>query len=370
LKKVFLKMKNKYNILSAISILALMVFTAGCDFCNYGPGDYVMEESDIYYTSSPVNSLVPSIFRIGLDGKGMHEIVRNAQIYSCPSKTKKIVYISNYSPKAKFIYLANIDGTKPEVLAKEDFANSMLYPQISYNGKHIVVNDVNYGLWLIRNDKSTLKLSDKLCRNTLPSFSPDGTKLAYYEGDELYNPLNIVILNMEVEPPVEIARKVHSTGLMKYTGLATITWSPDGQKICYAISKNSITDYLLIGDYDSPSAQKYEVTSIGLFQPAINSDLTKVVFSARDGNLWLTDFANTKRRFIRLTSSGRVSKSLYPEWSKDEKHILYVKQFKKDADIMNASLEIIDLDTNIRDIKDNKLRVLSSNVYKGYWNFR
>jgi Tol biopolymer transport system component len=354
-----------YKILTTIFVLATTVFIAGCDFCNDAQGDYVMEESDIYYTSSPVNSHETGIFRIGLDGKGIREIVKNAQIYSRPSKTKKIVFTSYYAPGTKFIYKANIDGTKAEVLKKEDFANNMLYPQISYNGKHIVVNDATNGLYLIREDKSVLKLTGNFCMNTLPSFSPDGTKLAYYEGVALYEPLSVVILNMEEDPPVEITRKIHSNGLEKYAGEATIAWSPDGEKVCYVISKDKITDYLYIGDFSSPADKAYEITSIGAYQPSLTNDLKRVVFAARDGNLWIRNLVDTVKRYIRITSSGRVSKSLYPEWSKDEKHILYVKQFKDEADRMNAALEIIDLDK-----EPPVSRVLSNNVYKGYWNFR
>jgi Tol biopolymer transport system component len=354
-----------HKILVVFSVPAMMVLISGCDFCNDSQGNYVMEESDIYYTSSPVNSHVTGIFRIGLDGKNMREIVRNAQIYSRPSKTKKIVFTSYYAPYKKFIYIANIDGTNAEVLKKDDFANNMLYPQISYNGKHIVVNDVSNGLYLIRQNKSVLKLSKNFCISTLPSFSPDGTKLAYYEGKALYEPLSVVILNMEEDPPVEITRKIHSTGLEKYAGDATIGWSPDGQKVCYVISRDKLTDYLYIGDFSSPSDKAYEITSIGAYQPSITKDLEMVVFAARDGNLWVRKLADTVKRYIRLTSSGRVSKSLYPEWSKDEKHIMYIKQFKDEADRMNASLEIIDFD------KETPVsRVLSNNVYKGYWNFR
>jgi Tol biopolymer transport system component len=129
------------------------------------------------------------------------------------------------------------------------------------------------------------------------------------------------------------------------------------------ISKNVARDYIYIGDYAAPSDIGYEVTSIGAYQPSVNSDLSKVVFAARDGNLWIRNLKDTTKRYQRLTSSGRVSQNLYPEWSPDEKSIMYIRQFKDESDIMTAALELIDM-TGEKPIS----RVLSNNVYKGYWN--
>ena len=355
-----------YKSLKIIPVVAMLFLSTACDFCVDGQGSYVMEESDIYFTSKPVNSHETGIFRISKEGTNLKEIVRNAEIYSSPSKTKKIVFTSYQAPNVKYILKANIDGTSQELLKDEKFSNDKLYPIISSNGKHIVVNDVRNGLWLIKEDKSVVKISDKLCMNTIPSFSPDGTKLAYYEGYELFDPLSVVILDMEQDPPVVIARKEHKTGLEKYSGDAVIGWSPDGQKVCYVISKSIASDYLFIGDFNSSTDKAYEITSIGAYQPAINRALDKVVFAARDGNLWIRNLSDTaQKKYVKLTSSGRVSKSLYPEWSEDETKILYVKQFKDESDIMTSSLEIIDLQE-----EKPVSRVLSNNVYRGYWNIR
>ncbi len=73
-------------------MISIAVFATGCDFCINDGGTYVMEESDIYFTSLPVNSNVTSIFRISAEGKNIREIVRNAQIYTEPSRNKKIVF--------------------------------------------------------------------------------------------------------------------------------------------------------------------------------------------------------------------------------------------------------------------------------------
>jgi Tol biopolymer transport system component len=341
------------------------VIITGCDFCANYNGDYVMEESDIYFTSIPVNSNVTSIFRISADGRNIREIWRNAQIYSEPSKTKKIVFTSMIQPDVKFIYKANIDGTSPEVVKNELFSNDKLYPILSSNGKYIAVNDVATGLWIIYEDKTDLKISSDFCNGTLPAFSPDGTRIAFYEGGYLTNPLSVVVMDLNQNPPVVLSRKLHSTGLNNYRGEATISWSEDGTKICYVISESEVTDVIYVGDYNTENELGYAVVSVGAYQPSLSKDLTKVAFAARDGNLWIRQLADTGKVLKNITMSGKISTSLYPEWSKDGKSLLYVKYFKDDLETMHASLEIVDISSELF----NTI-ILSNNVFKGYWNRR
>ena len=346
-------------------MISIAVFATGCDFCINGGGTYVMEESDIYFTSLPVNSNVTSIFRISADGKNIREIVRNAQIYTEPSKNKKIVFTTFIKPNVKYIYRANIDGTVQEFVKNEIFANDKLYPIISSNGKYIVINDVTTGLWLIYEDNSDLKIASDFCQGTLPAFSPDGTKLAYYAGGYMTEPLSVVVLDITQNPPVEITRKMHSAGLNSYKGEATINWSEDGTKICYVISESDVTDVIFVGDYDKPDEMGYSISSVGAYHPCLSKDMMKVAFAGRDGNIWLRKLVDTGKVYKNITLSGKISASLYPEWSKDGKSIMYIKYFKDDPDVLHASLEIIDISGEAYVTK-----VLSNNVYKGYWNRR
>jgi Tol biopolymer transport system component len=146
-------------------------------------------------------------------------------------------------------------------------------------------------------------------------------------------------------------------------GEATISWSQNGQKVCYVITTSRASDFIYIGDYNSPNDSGYEVTSIGAYQPAISNDLSQVVFAARDGNIWIRNLVDTNKRYLQLTTSGKVSTSLYPMWSNEGDKILFVKQFKDEEDIMKRSLEIIDIRR-----QEQESKVLSNNVFRGFWN--
>lgn len=343
--------------------LLLLIAVSGCDFCTSYSGNPILEENDIYFTSSPVNSFETGIYRIAVDGSDMKEIVNNAKIYSSPTKTKKIVFIGHYTPGVNFIYLANIDGSQVEVLKDESFAQDMLYPLISYNGKHVVVNDIFFGLWLIRQDKTELQLSEKLCQKTIPEFSPDGTKLAFYEGNDVNNPLSLVVLDLEQNPPVVLSKRYHESGIQLRNSEATIAWTSDSKYICYIITDSMGVDQIHVSDVNSNETTAYNITSIGASNPIINNNLTRVYFAARDGNIWTMSLTDSLNRFTKLTSNDRSSYNAYPLLSPDEKSLLYIRRFNEDPESVGGLLELIDLQ-----ITNPESKVLSNNVFRGFWN--
>lgn len=338
------------------------MFTASCDYCGTGTGTNTIVEGDIYFTAVAVNGNTPSIFRIATDGKNMRQVISNGRIYSAPSKDKKIVFISEYIPGVKHLFISRIDGQNVTSLMDDNFAKDKLYPIISSDGKYIALNDIRYGLWLIKNETEVYQLTNNLCQNTIPSFSPDGTKLAFYDGGYLFNPQTIFVYDLTQNPPAICAKKQHSTGLYQMKGEAMINWSYDSKYVSYSISESEEVDIVYIGEYNKNEDIGYEITSIGAYNPILNKEMNKIVFSARDGNLWMRSLADTGKKYWNLTNSSKVY-NVYPQWSSDGKKLLYSKYYKDDLEDNHAAMELIDFNNN------NEIRVLSNNVNRGFWNY-
>lgn len=354
---------KSYKIHTIVINLLFLIAVTGCDFCTTYTGNPILEENDIYFTSAPVNSFETGIYRISVDGSQMKEVLNNAKIYSSPSKTKKIVFIGHYTSGINFIYQANIDGSQVEIIKDESFAQDMLYPLISSNGKHIVVNDIFGGLWLIAKDKTERKLSEDFCQKTIPELSPDGTKLAFYEGNDVNNPLSVVVMDLEQNPPVILSKRQHTTGIQLLKSEATISWTADSKHICYIITDSMGVDQIHISDVTSSEITSYNIISIGASNPVINSSLTKVYFAAKDGNIWTMSITDSLNKFAKLTSNDRTSYNSYPLLSPDEKSLLYIRRFSEDPESMGGLLELIDVS-----VKNPESRVLSNNVFRGFWN--
>lgn len=353
------RVKNFYLFLLFSMILLLF----GCDPCNYEQV-YEIPEGDIYFSALPANSSIPSIFQVNLSTNTSHEIVKNGILYSSPSLDKKIVFIRNNPYGGQDVILSNIDGSKQKVIAGSFTWNSREFAIISSNGKSIAIGADNKELWLFRNETKAFRLSSNLCPGTFPAFSPDGAKIAFYEGSNLYSPMNITIYLVDTEPPVFLGTYPLDGTAIELYGEVSISWSSDSRFIFVPRYSLLNGDVLYIFSYDFKIQKRFVVTISGCFYAIPSSDFNYAFLTGRDGILWRRDLTDTIFPRVKVISpSYGVSYNIYPQLSADETKIIYTRYYRDEKVSFRGTLELANLNDSIV-----KPKILVNNVFRGFWN--
>lgn len=343
-----------------VSITLLLI---ACDPCNYDQVNPI-PEGDIYFSALPANSSTPSIFQIQLSSNVTHEIVKNGILYSSPSVDKKIVFIRNNINGGQDIILSKIDGSNQRIIAGSFSWNSREFAIISSNGRNIAIGANNKELWIIRDETKSYRLTSNLCPNTIAAFSPDGSKIAFFEGNDIYSLMKISIYLVENDPPVLLGtRELEGTTIELY-GEISPTWSSDSRFIFFPRYFLNRGDVLYILSYDLKVQRTYVVTISGCFYALPSSDLHYAYLTGRDGILWRRDITDTILPRVKVVSpSYGVSYNVFADLSPDERKILYTRYYRDEKVPFRGTLELANLtDSVIRPT------MLVNNVFRGFWN--
>ncbi|MGQ9818653.1 MAG: TolB family protein [Candidatus Kapaibacteriales bacterium] len=342
---------------------ALILLLFGCDPCNYEQVN-VISEGDVYFSALPANSSTPSIFQIDLTTNTTNEIVKNGILYSPPSLDKKIVFIRNNLSGGQDVILSNIDGTKQRVIASGFSWNSREFAIISSNGKSIAIGADTKELWLFRNEIKAFRLSSNLCPGTIPAFSPDGSKIAFYEGTDLYSPMNITTYFVDTESPVFLGTFPLDGTAIELYGDVSLSWSSDSRFIFFPRYSLINGDVLHILSYDFKTQRSFVVTVSGCFYAIPSSDFHYAFLTGRDGILWRRDLTDTIYPKVKVIApSYGVSYNIYPQLSPDETKIIYTRYYRDEKVPFRGILELANLNDSSRGPK-----ILVNNVFRGFWN--
>jgi len=185
----------------------------------------------------------------------------------------------------------------------------------SRDGKWVAYTTVpDYTLWRSRVDGSErLQLTYPPAAATLPSWSPDGTQVAYISV-QAGKPIKIFLVSAQGGSPEEL--------LPEQVGEVDAPWSPDGGQLAFGrISAFNIgtKDIQLV---DMKTRQTSTLPgSAGLFSPRWSPDGRYLLALNVEGShkLMLYDF-KTKKWAEWLAEASNVD---YPQWSADSRYVYY-----------------------------------------------
>jgi Tol biopolymer transport system component len=169
-------------------------------------------------------------------------------------------------------------------------------------------------------------LTEKRSDGTLhlaPSFSPDGSQVAYFSEKDFYS----VDLFLADGVTGEVKRRILKSGISSnYETYRFINsqanWSPDGQFLAFAAKRGPRDDIVIVDVKRNKQVGKIETKLSGITTPSWSPDGARLVFTGYDGgfsDLFIVDRDGKNLR--RLTEDKYAD--LHPVWSPDGKSIAF-----------------------------------------------
>ncbi len=257
--------------------------------------------------------------------RGCDQIVRSFKVASpssassapAPRLGNKIVFTSNRTGSYN-IYLVNADGSGLRQLTRFR-AGDLSRPSLSPDGNTVVFDrpkkpNAESDIWIVRTDGRGLRnLTPDPEDDTSPSWSPDGTKIAFASSRS--GAYDIFVMHPDGTAIEQLTDRGATDGEPAF--------SPDGTRIAFLeCDPSSAACQLWTMNADGTGARRLTKSPVEDERPAWSPDGTRIAFTRKQhGNTDVYVISVASRREQRLTSGP--ADDYQPSWSPDGSRIAF-----------------------------------------------
>lgn len=356
-------------------LIPVVSFLSSCDTCTGIDKPGINPEDEVFFTASPSNSDLPNIYRTNFQGSAIENIILNGMAFSSPSVNGKIAFIRKSQIDGKNnLYVSKLDGSDVKLITSDNDIFNVSYPILSPDGKYVAFNGGNSSLIYYDNSAASSIFNQMTGRLTLgcqPRFSNDSKYLAFFEGDGTTIPVTLKVIDAKSADQVKVIySKILGNVKFSDNNEIAVNWSANSKSMVYSI-QNGINDDIQIINIENSTERTIAIpnSEIGGKQPAISPKEDFLAVAGNDGNIWLIFIATNDLRFSNITKSDGFERNHQPKWSPGGTKIIFNSSSQFDSEIY-STLICSELQFEVALAKAVKTYIISSNVFKGFWNYR
>lgn len=358
--------------LTVFLILPSIIIFSSCNFCPNNPSDGISSGNELYFSLAPINSNLPIIIQIDVNSFYYNQLADNGYLYSAPSQNGNFAFIRiNTTDNKKILMLGNVFSKSIQQLQQEAKNISIYYPILSPKGDKIVFQGGSNQLFLwvndIANQSSFIdKISSAVVENSIPCFSDDGSKLAFFE---ISSDSNLVLKIIDSDKPDNIINSFTFPNEKLLSNIENyITLATKNQTLFFVTQNDSSYFFRTININSSIihnsiiNKNNFEV-KIAKISP--NGDY--VIFSTSNGNLWSINLTTSEPLYNKLTNVNACEKYIYFNWNKEGTKIVAQKIKCNSPSNVYSDAVVFELSSQNNILSVNNSYMVSNNVITAFW---